>query len=70
MATKLFQSPIFLGARHFWATPNFTYIKGLHILYFSSLSFQHVQLLLFWTIGAMCFEKKGKDSIHYFLLFL
>lgn len=64
MATKLFQSPNFLGAHNFWPTNNFTYIRGLHILYLSSFSFQHVRLLLFWTTGAL------HNSMYYFLLFL
>jgi hypothetical protein len=69
MATKLFQSPNFLGAHIFWATPNFTYIRGFHILYFSTLSFHRVRLSLFWTIGVLHFEKQGKESMH-FLLFV
>jgi hypothetical protein len=51
MVIEFFQSPNFLGAPNFGGIPDLTYIKIFTFL-ISSLSFQHVELWLFWKIGA------------------
>jgi hypothetical protein len=68
MVTDFFLSPNFLGAFSFGGTLNLTYVKRFKFS-FSSLSFQRVQLQLFWIIGAQHFkEKGGGDSMHFFLV--